>query len=158
MPEIHLRPYQARDPDAIVLLWYDTWHATFPDLEHPDPLPLWRRRFVSELLPRGTVWVATHDERIIGFIVVFIEANYLDQIFVDVTYHGQGIATTLLNQAKTLCLTGHLPFIPCKIICGHAPSMREKGFRQGRRAPIRSMGNQTSPIIGHPSDKSSQDG
>ncbi len=141
MPEIHLRPYQARDLDAIVLLWYDTWHATFPDLKHPDPLPLWRRRFVSELLPRGTVWVATHDERIIGFIVVFIEANYLDQIFVDVTYHGQGIATTLLNQAKTLCPTGLTLHTLQDNMRAYAFYERE-GFQAGQTS--------TNPVNGQP--------
>ncbi len=141
MPEVHLRPYQAQDLHAIVMLWYQTWHATFPDLEHPDPLPLWRHRFVNEFLPRGAVWVAVHDERIIGFIVVDVEANYLDQIFVERTYHGQGIATALLNQAKTLCPT-ELTLHTLQNNVRACAFYEREGFRAGQRG--------LNPVNGQP--------
>ena len=106
MSDVHLRPYAARDLDDVVNLWYHTWHVTFPDLQHPEPLPQWRRRFASELLPRGTIWVAEKTKRIIGFVVVFAAENYLDQIFVDPTCHGQGIGLLLLDKAKAICPNG----------------------------------------------------
>ncbi|ETW93822.1 MAG: hypothetical protein ETSY1_37540 [Candidatus Entotheonella factor] len=31
MTRIHLRPYQAQDLNDLVTLWYQTWHATFPE-------------------------------------------------------------------------------------------------------------------------------
>jgi ribosomal protein S18 acetylase RimI-like enzyme len=101
--EAQLRPLEANDISDVVALWYRAWHHTFLDLHHPDPLSTWERRFRDDLAYRGTVWVAERREDIVGFIVVMIQENYLDQIFVDPAHQQQGIGTLLLAKAKELC-------------------------------------------------------
>lgn len=101
--EVQLRPLEANDISDVVALWYRAWHYTFPDLHHPDPLSTWERRFRDDLACQGTVWVAEVREGIVGFIVVMIQENYLDQIFVDPAHQQQGIGTLLLEKAKELC-------------------------------------------------------
>lgn len=32
-----IRPYQADDLENIVQLWYQTWHETFLNIQHPQP-------------------------------------------------------------------------------------------------------------------------
>lgn len=101
-----LRPYQPDDLDAVVSLWYRVWHATFPDLTHPQTYAQWRSRFRDDLSRRGQVWVAEDSGRITGFIVVMVETGYLDQIFVETDQQRQGVGAALLNTAKQLCPTG----------------------------------------------------
>jgi putative acetyltransferase len=101
-----IRPLQDTDISQVVSLWYGTWHATFPDLRHPDPISAWEQRFREDLTRRGATWVAEEAGHIVGFLVVAVQDNYLDQLFVDPASHGQGIGTALLHKAKELCPQG----------------------------------------------------
>jgi GNAT superfamily N-acetyltransferase len=103
---VHIRPLQDHDIPHVVSLWYRTWHATFPALHHPDPMSTWEQRLRDDLARRGTIWVAEVAGHIVGFLVVIVPDNSLDQLFVDPTSHGQGIGTVLLHKAKELCPQG----------------------------------------------------
>ncbi|MBD2329233.1 GNAT family N-acetyltransferase [Alkalinema sp. FACHB-956] len=46
------------------------------------------------------------SDRIIGFVAVVLETQFVDQLFVDSRYHNQGIGAALLNRAKQLCPQG----------------------------------------------------
>ncbi len=101
-----VRPYGDADLDAVVDLWFTTWHTTFPDLCHPDPIETWRRRFIQELCPLGDVWVAASSGTIVGFLVAFVEDHYLDQIWVDPHHQHGGVGAALLKRAKVLSPRG----------------------------------------------------
>jgi GNAT superfamily N-acetyltransferase len=103
---VRIRPLQDHDIPQVVSLRYRTWHATFPALHHPDPMSTWEQRLRDDLARRGTIWGAEEAGQIVGFLVVIIPDNYLDQLFVDPTSHGQGIGTVLLHKAKELCPQG----------------------------------------------------
>ncbi|MGI0491414.1 GNAT family N-acetyltransferase [Alkalinema pantanalense CENA528] len=45
-------------------------------------------------------------DRIVGFVAVVLETQFVDQLFVDSRYHDRGIGSALLNQAKQLCPQG----------------------------------------------------
>jgi ribosomal protein S18 acetylase RimI-like enzyme len=101
-----IRPYQPEDLEAVVDLWYRTWHQTFPHLQHPQPYPVWKAKFQTQLAVQGSIWVAEIDDRIVGFAAILLAEQSLDQLFVDTRYHNRGIGSALLNQAKQLCPQG----------------------------------------------------
>jgi putative acetyltransferase len=104
-----IRPYRPEDLDQVVDLWYDTWHATFPDLRHHEPKDEWQRRFEAEIVPEEQVFVAEVDGRIAGFLAVKDRGGgqgYLHEIFVAPEFHRRGIGSTLLGLAQKLAPAG----------------------------------------------------
>jgi ribosomal protein S18 acetylase RimI-like enzyme len=104
-----VRPYRPEDLDATVDLWYDTWHATFPDLRHHEPKEEWRRRFETEIAVEEQVYVAEVDGRIAGFLAVKDEdggGGYLHEIFVAPAFQRRGIGSVLMALAKELAPAG----------------------------------------------------
>lgn len=97
-----IRAYQEGDLDAIAQLWYNTWHETFPHLQHPHPYPEWRELLLTKLIPQGSTWVAEVEQQIAGFMLIFPENNYIDQLFVHCRYQSHGIGTKFLDHAKSL--------------------------------------------------------
>lgn len=101
-----VRPYQPDDLEDTVQLWDQTWHQTFPHIQHPQPYSEWKTRFRNDLTVRGSVWIAELENRIVGFVMVIKEEQSLDQIFVDPTYQNRGIGSALLNKALAICPYG----------------------------------------------------
>src|SRR3954452_21544449 len=98
-----VRAYRGRDLDAVVDLWYDSWHATFPDLRHHEPKAEWRRRFEAEIAVEGQIYVAEVHGRLAGFLAVKDRSGgqgYLHEIFVTPEHQGQGIGSALMALAK----------------------------------------------------------
>ena len=54
---LKIRSYKSSDIEAVVKLWWKTWHNTFPQIKHPQPYPLWKARFENDLMVRGSIWV-----------------------------------------------------------------------------------------------------
>lgn len=104
--DLAIRPYRADDLVATVDLWYRSWCATFPDIQHPLPRDQWETRFTEEIAVNNTVWIAARAPRIVGFLAVDPGSGYLDQIFVDPANHGRGVGGALMAKAKALCPTG----------------------------------------------------
>ena len=108
-PRATVRPYRPEELDLVVDLWYDTWHATFPDLRHHEPKEEWRRRFETEVAAEERVYVAEVDGRIAGFLAVKDRGGgqgYLHEIFVVPEFQRRGIGTTLMALAKELAPAG----------------------------------------------------
>ncbi|NMG05630.1 hypothetical protein DP117_01645 [Brasilonema sp. UFV-L1] len=103
---VKIRLYDSKDLENIVQLWYQTWHQTFPNIQHPQPYSAWKSRFSDELASTGEVWVAEVEHDIVGFVVVIKQEQYLSQIFVNSQYQNCGIGSALLNKAKEICPQG----------------------------------------------------
>lgn len=104
-----IRPYQPADLDPVVDLWYDTWHAAFPDLTHHEPKAEWRRRFETEIVPQEQVYVAEVRGRLAGFLALKDRGGghgYVHQIFVSPECQRHGVGAALMEQAKRLAPAG----------------------------------------------------
>jgi len=101
-----IRPYTTSDIEAVVKLWWETWHQTFPEIKHPQSYSAWKARFQDDLAIRGNIWVAGVETCIVGFMVVMEEEKELSQLFVDLHYQNQGIGKALLEKAKAICPQG----------------------------------------------------
>ena len=102
---MHIRPYQPADLDPVVDLWYDTWHATFPDLKHHEPKAEWRQRFETEIAVEEQVFVAEVDGQLAGFLAVKDRGSghgYIHQIFVSPEFQHHGVGSALMELAKRL--------------------------------------------------------
>ena len=88
------------DVDAVARVWHAAWfdgHAgNVPDelLAHRD-LDAFVRRTRDRI---GSMWVAEHDGAIVGLAVV--HDDEVDQLFVDRSARGTGVATALLRRAE----------------------------------------------------------
>ena len=108
-PQTRIRPYRTEDLDAVVDLWYDTWHAAFSDLTHHEPKEEWRRRFEAEIAVEEYVYIAEVDGRIAGFLAVKDRdgsQGYLHEIFVAPEFQCRGVGSTLMGLAKELAPAG----------------------------------------------------
>jgi ribosomal protein S18 acetylase RimI-like enzyme len=104
-----VRPYRPDDLDPVVDLWYETWHATFPDLRHHEPREAWRRRFESEIAAEERVFVVEVGRRLAGFLAVKERDGghgYVHEIFVSPEFQGRGVGSTLMGLAKDLAPAG----------------------------------------------------
>lgn len=99
-----LRPYTDTDIDNVVALWYRSWSYAFPTLIHPQPFDQWKSRFQNDYSKQDSTWVATTQERVVGFVVV--RDYIIAQIFVEVEMQGSGVGTALLLHAKTVYPSG----------------------------------------------------
>ncbi|MBV6628117.1 MAG: GNAT family N-acetyltransferase [Rivularia sp. (in: Bacteria)] len=103
---LRIRPYDTSDIEAVIKLWWKTWHQIFPEIKHPQPYSSWKARFENDLMVRGSIWVAELDTCIAGFIVIIEKERELNQLFVDSDYQNQGIGKALLEKAKAICSQG----------------------------------------------------
>ena len=96
MSDFTLRRATPEDAAEIALLLRRTLSAALPWL----PLlhtPEEDRAFIAgHVLPTCTVWVAV-TERIVGFIA--FRKGWIDHLYVDVSHHGRGIGSALLEKA-----------------------------------------------------------
>lgn len=103
---IRIRPYESRDLDQAVDVWFTSWVATFPWLQHPWPRGQWRSHFEAKLGEGASVFIVEEHARIIGFLLLFEASGRLDQIFVRPGEQGRGVGTSLLELAKQRCPRG----------------------------------------------------
>ena len=97
---IALRPYRSEDQDAVVALWWESWHSIRPGLRHPHPLAHWAARWANEIVPRQHVVVAADDGAVVGFAAADVPARVLTQIFITPARKRQGTGHQLLAWAQ----------------------------------------------------------
>ena len=101
-PAFALRGYNARDEEAAIALWLETWQAAYPQLDFAARLSWWRDRWRNELVPAAHIVVAEADTAMIGFVTADPRTLYLDQLVVAPAYWGCGVGSALIAQAKRL--------------------------------------------------------
>ena len=94
------RPATAEDVATVAELWYAGWVDG-----HTGNVPdqLLAHRTQESFLPRtrervDDMWVAESDGRVLGFVVVL--APEVEQVYVDATARGTGVADLLLRLAQ----------------------------------------------------------
>jgi putative acetyltransferase len=97
---ITLRPYRDEDLDAVVTVWWDSWHSIRAGLRHPHPLARWRTRWAEEIVPRQDVVVAEENGVVVGFAAADVPARVLSQIFIAPARKRQGIGGQLFAWAQ----------------------------------------------------------
>jgi putative acetyltransferase len=101
-----LRPYAAADEDAAIELWRRTWQLAYPRINFNERVDWWRQRWRHELVPAATITVAETDEGMVGFVTVDPRTFDLDQLVVAPEAWGQGVAASLLAEAKRISPAG----------------------------------------------------
>ena len=79
---LRLRPYRTDDQEAVIAIWWDSWHSIHPGLRHPHAFAEWRARWVREIVPAQTIVVADDEGTIVGFAAADVAVRELTQIFV----------------------------------------------------------------------------
>jgi putative acetyltransferase len=103
---LNIRKYHRNYLERVVELWYESWHKTFPFLQHPHKYSVWKSRFSNEIAIDCEVWIAEIENRIVGFVAVNLVVTEINQIFTDFSYQNQGIGSLLIQKAKELCPQG----------------------------------------------------
>jgi GNAT superfamily N-acetyltransferase len=95
------------DTESIAAVWYAGWRDGH--LGHvPEALADHRRpeQFVARVPERlGTTTVATVDGRVVGFVTV--HDDEVEQMYVDASARGTGVADVLLRHGETVIADGH---------------------------------------------------
>ena len=99
-PVLEVRVYRGEDQEAVVGLWWDSWHSIRPGLRHPQPLSEWRRRWADEIVPDQAIVIAEDEGAVVGYAAADIAASVLTQIFVAPGYKRRGIGRELLAWAQ----------------------------------------------------------
>ena len=93
-----IRKFYEPDLKRVMRIWYDG------NLEAHDFIPTdyWDRNFgyVSRVIPRTEVYVYEIDGQVVGFVGV--DEGYINGIFVEKDYRGQGIGTRLLAYVSDI--------------------------------------------------------
>ena len=96
-----LRPYQSKDFDAVIRLWWDSWHSS-SDYKHPKSISLWENRW--RLLERDhEIVVIEMSEKIVAFAALDLQGCILSQIFVLPEYKRRGIGSYLIKWVSSKC-------------------------------------------------------
>ncbi len=92
-----IRPYSSADKTEILNLWWAAWHSSsgFP---HPRPLTEWIPRFTA-LLEKTETLVVEDRHVLVGFIMINVAENIVEQIFVLPNRQRSGIGWQLMQLA-----------------------------------------------------------
>ena len=125
MSDFTLRRATPEDAAEIALLLRRTLSAALPWLPVLHTPEEDRAFIAGHVLPTCTVWVAV-TERIVGFIA--FRKGWIDHLYVDVSHHGRGIGSALLERAlhcrACACSSGPSSGTPTRCL-----SMSGRGFR-----------------------------
>jgi GNAT superfamily N-acetyltransferase len=144
-----IRPYDPRDLDRAVDIWFSSWTAAFPWLAPPWPKDAWRSHFEAKLAEGATVFVGEEFGQIVGFALLFEKIGRLDQLFVRPDAQSRGVGTALLNLAKELC-PGGLHLDTQQANAGARRFYERHGFRSGREGVNRVNGQPNVEYIWAP--------
>ena len=80
---VSVRGYRGEDQDAVVKLWWYSWHSIRPELHHPHPFAAWHTRWATDISRKQEVVVADDEGTVVGFAAADVSIGELTQIFVE---------------------------------------------------------------------------
>ena len=136
-----LRRYVAADEDAAIELWRRTWQTAYPHIDFAARVDWWRRRWRDELVAKAAIVVAEADGALAGFVTVEPGTGYLDQIVVAPERWGEGLAETLLAEARRLS--------PAMLVL-HVNKDNARAIRFYEKHGFALAGDDVNPVSGRP--------
>ncbi|MBV9138858.1 MAG: GNAT family N-acetyltransferase [Hyphomicrobiales bacterium] len=103
-----LRDLHERDRDAALDLWVAAWRKAMPEIDF-DLRRKWFSGHLAQLKLRGFVMrcaTGSRDRRVLGFIALSPKLRHLEQIVVKPDQWGNGVAASLMTEAKRLSPDG----------------------------------------------------
>ncbi|MCG9885105.1 MAG: GNAT family N-acetyltransferase [Cyanobacteria bacterium] len=94
-----IRSYREADLGRVLTVWEKASAIAHPFLSR-DFLEQERHNIPQIYLPRADTWVAEVDGVVVGFMALL--DHEVGALFVEPSYHGMGLGTALLNQARKL--------------------------------------------------------
>ena len=129
MTDPTLRPATADDMARVADIWHAAWHTA-----HPGHVPngLTAARNLASFHERtplrvADTTVAELDGELVGFIM--IDRDEVEQVFVDPTRHGSGVASLLLDEAERQVAAGGYDVAWLAVAIGNA---RARAFYEKR--------------------------
>jgi ribosomal protein S18 acetylase RimI-like enzyme len=118
-----LRPATADDVDALARVWHQGWWDAHPYFA--PQLGAWRtlesfRERIAERVPTTTVAVV--DGAVVGLAV--LKHDELEQLFVDRSARGTGVAQRLIADAERRIAASGFPLIWLAVATENAPALR----------------------------------
>jgi putative acetyltransferase len=94
-----IRPYQAADCEAILRVWSLATAVAHPFLDK-DFLQQEYQNIPALYLPLADTWVWQSEQTVVGFMSLL--GDEIGAIFIDPTYHRQGIGRAMITFAQQL--------------------------------------------------------
>jgi GNAT superfamily N-acetyltransferase len=101
MPELEIRPYEARHLRATTRLWLDSFLSAGLSTGKDTPFEHLLERVERETVLVWEAWLAWEENRLAGFLALKVPETCLDQIFIAPDAKGAGRGTRLLDFAKS---------------------------------------------------------
>jgi ribosomal protein S18 acetylase RimI-like enzyme len=159
---VRLRPATAADLSAIATIWSEGW-ADGHEGHVPDALAA--ERAPASFQPRATeridsTWVADIGGAVAGFVVV-VDAE-VEQIYVDRSWRGRGVAERLLRHAEAEIGKGGRRTAWLAVVAGNTRARRfyaKLGWRDGGPFTyLAQTGTGTVPVPAHRYEREVGDG
>lgn len=100
-----IRRYEQADLEQLLSVWENASHVGHAFL--PDDFLAQERRNIAEVyMPKADAWVTVQSEAetgtdvVVGFIAM--RGNEVAALFVEPTFHGEGIGTALIDHVKQM--------------------------------------------------------
>jgi GNAT superfamily N-acetyltransferase len=94
-----VRPATDADARSVAGVWLRSRRDAVPAIPPPVHDEADVRRWVAEvLIPDGGTWVAVVEERVVA--LMSLRDGWVDQLYVDPSWQGQGLGTRLVDHAK----------------------------------------------------------
>jgi GNAT superfamily N-acetyltransferase len=135
------------DVDAIVLLHGSIYSREFgfdSTFERYVEAPL--AAFAERIAPRERMWIAEHDDRIVGSVAILAASDDVAQLrwfLVDPESRGEGLGTALLHDAVAFCRESGYASVILWTVSALAAAARlyvAAGFRKCEEKPGRLWG------------------
>ena len=136
-PTVSLRRSRPSDRERLYEIWQAAVTATHDFVSEAD-LEVFSRVVRDDYLPNAEVDVAVDDKgRAVGFMGM--TAAYIDALFVDPAWHGQGVGRCLIEAAQRR-FQGGLTVDVNEQNSGAAGFYERMGFRVCSRSPVDDTG------------------
>jgi ribosomal protein S18 acetylase RimI-like enzyme len=100
MRDLTIRAARPDEYDEVARVWMDSWVSIGLEAASEKLLAGLRTRVRREIANEWSLYVADDAGRIAAMLALRLRDGYLDQLFVDPTYHGRGVGKMLLQFTR----------------------------------------------------------
>ncbi|MFE6795744.1 GNAT family N-acetyltransferase [Paenibacillus chitinolyticus] len=144
---MEIRKFQVSDIRSIVTLFYETVHSVNKKDYTQEQLHAWASKEEEESrleswkdsMSRNITYVALIDGKIVGFSDMTVN-GYVDRLYVDKDFQGQGIASALMNVLEYEAKNRGLAELETDASITAKPFFSHHGFRLVREQSVERRG------------------